>query len=200
MALSLVAVLNTAIAAAYYLRLIGVMYFRPPVSTARGEGGAGAGLAMGLAAVLVLWVGITPGSWIARANTSSPNHSLPPAATETVLRGVNQATVAATVSGKTDSVADRAFGFEAVPAMDQAQPRPAPRLHQGPIAEVLPPEDLLPVRTHIWTLKRPRAHNTMIGSINRQHQQVTPTASATGRHVATHRAYGTGSGVTGSAP
>ena len=59
--LSIVGVLNAAVSAAYYLRIIGVMYFRESsTSAARGEGGAGARLAAFACALLVIVVGLAP--------------------------------------------------------------------------------------------------------------------------------------------
>ncbi len=59
--LAIVGVLNAAVAAAYYLRVVAVMYFRTPLATPRAEGGAGAwwaAVACGLAVVLI---GLFPG-------------------------------------------------------------------------------------------------------------------------------------------
>lgn len=59
--LSIVGVLNAAVSAAYYLRIIGVMYFRESSnSAARGEGGSGARLAAFACALLVMAVGLAP--------------------------------------------------------------------------------------------------------------------------------------------
>lgn len=58
--LAVIGVLNAAIAAAYYLRIISVMYFRAPLGVQRAEGGLGAQLAMLIAAVLVVAAGIYP--------------------------------------------------------------------------------------------------------------------------------------------
>ena len=55
--LAVVGVLNAAIAAAYYLRVVGVMYFRTPLGTPRAEGGRGAWWAAALCAVLVVLLG-----------------------------------------------------------------------------------------------------------------------------------------------
>ena len=59
--LSVVTVVNAAISAAYYLRVISVMYFRPALSTPLAQGGVGAALAMFLCAALVVAVGVYPG-------------------------------------------------------------------------------------------------------------------------------------------
>ena len=42
LAAAIVGVFNAAVAAAYYLRIVAVMYFRTPLATPRAEGGAGA--------------------------------------------------------------------------------------------------------------------------------------------------------------
>jgi len=53
--------LNAAVAAAYYLRIVGVMYFRTPLATPRAEGGGGPWLAAVLCTVAVLVAGVFPG-------------------------------------------------------------------------------------------------------------------------------------------
>jgi NADH-quinone oxidoreductase subunit N len=55
--LAIVGVLNAAIAAAYYLRIVVVMYFRTPLATPRAQGGAGAWWAAMLCTLLVLAIG-----------------------------------------------------------------------------------------------------------------------------------------------
>jgi NADH-quinone oxidoreductase subunit N len=59
--LAIIGVLNAAIAAAYYLRIIGAMYFRDPVGRPAVQGGSGAGWATLVAAVLVIGIGCFPG-------------------------------------------------------------------------------------------------------------------------------------------
>lgn len=74
--LAVAGVLNAAIAAAYYLRIVGVMFFRMPLGTPpiqRGAGGAFA--ATVLCAVLVLAIGLSPGTLIRQANHASPSRS-----------------------------------------------------------------------------------------------------------------------------
>lgn len=61
--LSIVAVLNAAISAAYYLRIVAVMYFRPSLTTPHAQGGLGACFAMFVCAVLVIGMGVDPGPW-----------------------------------------------------------------------------------------------------------------------------------------
>ncbi|MCO6459087.1 MAG: NADH-quinone oxidoreductase subunit N [Pirellulaceae bacterium] len=59
LALAVLAALNAAIAAAYYLRVVGVMYFRPPAAEIRGSG-QGPLTAMLVCAVLVVAAGLLP--------------------------------------------------------------------------------------------------------------------------------------------
>jgi NADH-quinone oxidoreductase subunit N len=59
-AAAIVGVLNSAVAAAYYLRIIAVMYFRTPLATPRAEGGAGAWWAAAVCTLLLLIVGVYP--------------------------------------------------------------------------------------------------------------------------------------------
>jgi NADH-quinone oxidoreductase subunit N len=59
--LAVVGVLNAAIAAAYYLRIIATMYFQPSVTTPSATGGRGAWASALICAVLVIAAGIMPG-------------------------------------------------------------------------------------------------------------------------------------------
>lgn len=61
--LAVIGALNAAVAAAYYLRVVGVMYFRQPVNVLRAEGGSGPLLSAVCAALLVVAIGIAP-SWL----------------------------------------------------------------------------------------------------------------------------------------
>jgi NADH-quinone oxidoreductase subunit N len=58
--LSVAGALNAAIAAAYYLRVIAVMYFQPPVAPVAAAGGRAAWLAAVISAGLVILVGALP--------------------------------------------------------------------------------------------------------------------------------------------
>ncbi len=69
--LAVIGVLNAAIAAAYYMRIVGVMYFRAPLAKPAGEGGAGARFAALAAAVAVLFIGIFPGRMINGASDAT---------------------------------------------------------------------------------------------------------------------------------
>jgi len=83
-ALAVIGMLNAAIAAAYYLRIIAVMYFKAPESEPAAQGGPGASLAMTLCALGVLVIGIMPGHLIGRAKDASAalrSIETPPAAT-----------------------------------------------------------------------------------------------------------------------
>ncbi len=60
LALVIVGVLNAAIAAAYYLRIIAVMYFRPSIAVLKGQGGWGAGAATFVAALITIAIGLYP--------------------------------------------------------------------------------------------------------------------------------------------
>ena len=59
--LAVVGALNAAISAAYYLRVVGAMYFRSSTKFTHAEGGLGAGLATVAAAILVIAIGVSPG-------------------------------------------------------------------------------------------------------------------------------------------
>jgi NADH-quinone oxidoreductase subunit N len=70
--LAIVGAVNAAIAAAYYLRVVGVMYFRPPTAeTEPPRGGIGALAAALACAGLVVAVGLFPGPAIERTNAAS---------------------------------------------------------------------------------------------------------------------------------
>ena len=59
--LAIIGVMNAAIAMAYYLRVVAVMYFRSPITTLKAEGGPGALWAMVACTVLVVGLGCYPG-------------------------------------------------------------------------------------------------------------------------------------------
>ena len=71
MVLSIVGVLNAAVSAAYYLRIIGTMYFREPNATAPAEGGGAAKLATFACASLVIYIGLAPGSLATGSNAAA---------------------------------------------------------------------------------------------------------------------------------
>jgi NADH-quinone oxidoreductase subunit N len=70
--LAIIGVLNAAVAAFYYLRIVGVMYFRAPSDTPRAEGGHGAWMATMACALVVLCLGVYPGPLIHASNMASP--------------------------------------------------------------------------------------------------------------------------------
>jgi len=71
--LSVIGVLNAAVAAAYYLRIVGVMFFRMPLGTPPVQDHAGGMLlATTLSLGLVVFIGLAPGEWLAGANEASP--------------------------------------------------------------------------------------------------------------------------------
>jgi NADH-quinone oxidoreductase subunit N len=80
LALAVVGALNAAIAAAYYLRIVGVMYFRSAASPPAAQGGAGAAWAMAICAALVIGIGCLPGRLVDEANraAASAQFSLAP--------------------------------------------------------------------------------------------------------------------------
>jgi NADH-quinone oxidoreductase subunit N len=69
--LAVVGVINAAISAAYYLRIVGTMWFRPAVARPDAKGGAGAAWAMAACALIVLGIGCYPGPWVEEANRAS---------------------------------------------------------------------------------------------------------------------------------
>ena len=71
-ALAVVGVLNAAVGAFYYLRIVGVMYFRAPLAAPRAEGGRGAWIAAMACALVVLVLGVYPGPWMRFSTAASP--------------------------------------------------------------------------------------------------------------------------------
>jgi NADH-quinone oxidoreductase subunit N len=72
--------LNAAVAAAYYLRIISVMYFRPVAGQpARAEGGLGSAATIGICAAAVVLLGLMPG-WLLRPTTDAKLYVNQPAA------------------------------------------------------------------------------------------------------------------------
>jgi NADH-quinone oxidoreductase subunit N len=68
LALAIIGALNAAVSAAYYLRVVGVMFFRPEVTRPEARGGLGAVLATGVCVLLVIGIGCYPGAAIEHAN------------------------------------------------------------------------------------------------------------------------------------
>ncbi|HEX4132213.1 MAG TPA: NADH-quinone oxidoreductase subunit N [Pirellulales bacterium] len=101
-ALAIVGALNAATAAAYYLRLVAVMYFRPSVSVVKAQGGAGAAVAMALCALVVVGVGVYPVPLVRDSDAASRTaYALTPAA-----RVVATEPAATHVDAGTQAVAD----------------------------------------------------------------------------------------------
>lgn len=72
-ALAVIGVLNAAVSAGYYLRIIGVMFFRLPLATPRiRTETAGPFLTAMFCGVLTLLIGLLPKFWIEDANNASP--------------------------------------------------------------------------------------------------------------------------------
>jgi NADH-quinone oxidoreductase subunit N len=68
--LAIVGALNAAIAAAYYLRIVAVMYFQPTTRSVPAAGGTSAFAATALCALLVVAIGILPGRLIDASSQS----------------------------------------------------------------------------------------------------------------------------------
>jgi NADH-quinone oxidoreductase subunit N len=69
--LAVAAVINAAISAGYYLRVVAAMYFRPALSVPGAQGGSGPAWAAALCTALVIGVGANPGSLLKAANLAS---------------------------------------------------------------------------------------------------------------------------------
>lgn len=77
LALAIITVLNAAISAAYYLRLVAAMYFRPATGEAVERRAGGAELAMGLSAMLVVVMGLFPTLLIHYSNAAAKSAVTP---------------------------------------------------------------------------------------------------------------------------
>jgi NADH-quinone oxidoreductase subunit N len=71
-ALAIIGVLNAAVSAAYYLRIVAVMYFRSPLGTPRAEGGLGSWLAAVLCCLLTLGLSFYPAPLLRESNRTRP--------------------------------------------------------------------------------------------------------------------------------
>ncbi|HEX3871275.1 MAG TPA: NADH-quinone oxidoreductase subunit N, partial [Pirellulales bacterium] len=71
LALAVIGALNAATAAAYYLRLVAAMYFRPSIAVLKGQGGMGAFVAMLVSALAVVAVGLYPAPLVRDASDAS---------------------------------------------------------------------------------------------------------------------------------
>lgn len=102
-ALAVIGVLNAAVAAAYYLRIVGVMYFRTPLGTPRPRGGLGPWLAMTACALLTVLIGILPGPLLRESDNARPG-----AVADTPAR---QRSLAADLAAEDSASAGRTPGF-----------------------------------------------------------------------------------------
>lgn len=72
---AVIGVMNAAVAAAYYLRIVAVMYFRTPLATPRALGGAGAWWAAVACGLLLVGIGLFPGPLMREANLAIPTNT-----------------------------------------------------------------------------------------------------------------------------
>jgi NADH-quinone oxidoreductase subunit N len=70
-AAAVIGVLNAAVSAAYYLRVVAVMYFRTPLATPRAQGGASAWWVAVACALVLVGVGLFPGPLMDAANRAT---------------------------------------------------------------------------------------------------------------------------------
>lgn len=87
--LAIVGVLNAAISAAYYLRIVAAMYFGSSTRPLSAKGGLGAALATGFCAAVVLGVGLYPGPLV-QGSQISAQAALPQAADSGIPTRVGQ--------------------------------------------------------------------------------------------------------------
>ena len=94
LALAVILVLNAAIAAAYYLRIVAAMYFRPAKRGVQADGGIAAGVAMLLALVAVGSMTLRPRPLFSAASRAGAAVAAPHdrAALETAAAGLSDDT------------------------------------------------------------------------------------------------------------
>jgi NADH-quinone oxidoreductase subunit N len=109
LALAIVGVINAAISAGYYLRIIGVMYFRSSEVAPEGRGGVGAGFATLLCTLAVLIIGGYPGPLVEYAKAASRSVRKLPAPVQAAAREASPAVPAPAVS---DAAADLAIAAD----------------------------------------------------------------------------------------
>jgi NADH-quinone oxidoreductase subunit N len=63
-------VINSVVSMYYYLRIVMAMYFREPTREAQGAASGATATALGLCALVVLLLGLLPGSWLDLASAS----------------------------------------------------------------------------------------------------------------------------------
>lgn len=79
-ALAVIGVLNAAVAAAYYLRIVAVMYFRTPLAAPKAQGGAGKWCAVVACAVLTIALGLMPRPLLNESNRAGARQQIVPTA------------------------------------------------------------------------------------------------------------------------
>jgi len=100
-ALAIVGVANAAISAGYYLRIIGVMYFRPSLEKPEAQGGGGPALATALCVLLVLGIGCFPGPLVEAAKRASRSvRVLPRAEVQAIAGSAGASTPDASLAGR----------------------------------------------------------------------------------------------------
>jgi len=107
-ALALVAAINAAIAAAYYLRIVAVMYFQPVAAQVPARGGKMASFAATACALLVVFAGALPGRFLNAASQSEK--VLRPGTHTARTLPLPEATLAVRPGGPTGSSPDRQVG------------------------------------------------------------------------------------------
>ena len=70
--LAVVGVVNAAVAAAYYLRVISAMYFAPPLNTMEPKGGIGTATAAAICCLAIITLGVQPGRVLQSAELADP--------------------------------------------------------------------------------------------------------------------------------
>jgi NADH-quinone oxidoreductase subunit N len=100
LALAVVGVINAAISAGYYLRVVSVMFFRPSLAVPGAQGGIGAALTAVVCAGLVIALGCTPSVPLGMANHASqaaqaavPSSTATPAAAKNTRPALSRPTV-----------------------------------------------------------------------------------------------------------
>jgi NADH-quinone oxidoreductase subunit N len=123
--LAVLGVVNAAIAAAYYLRIVATMYFRAPLSPAPAEGGTGSWTAMWTATALLLAIGFFPSGLVDGATLGAQQAGALLRQSATPRLPASSTSAAATPGDRSDPIdsAARAAAASAVWAGSVSAPR-----------------------------------------------------------------------------
>ncbi len=135
-ALAILGVLNSAVAAAYYLRIVALMFFRMPLAAPSIRGDAsGTCAAVALCAVLVIVMGLYPWPWLRGGIMASPRSSVsakmavqPALSANTTFANVAPRVILERIGERTTTALPQ--GFPPLKSISSNMARPRAGLHQ----------------------------------------------------------------------